>query len=201
MTEIQSDERYKRGMLGETPGIDQEDFANSINVLTKKITDTEAPLTAEIVNRHISDPQIRRAILSEMRWVAAVLREESGAAISLGEYTSKGGAFFPRAGDDIGTIQDKERARGIELEGLLGKVGASGQRKLDEQSAARQEKESKKQINELRKQLQNPTPEQKKEIEQARSQIDNLNSTLVLRDGQFTELFPGDETLPTDIEL
>jgi len=56
-------------------------------------------------------------------------------------------------------------------------------------------------IENLRTQLQNPTQEQSQQIEQARSQIDNLNSTLVLRDGQFTELFPGEQILPTDIEL
>jgi hypothetical protein len=112
--------------------IDQEDFADAINVISTTITDSSTPLTGELVNRLVVDPKIRRAITSEARWLGAILREESGAAISIDEYLTKGGAFFPRAGDDIDQILDKDRARKIESRSLRSKIGPAGERSLKE---------------------------------------------------------------------
>ena len=36
--------------------------------------------------------------MSEFRWLEGALREESGAAITVGEYDTKGTAFFARTG-------------------------------------------------------------------------------------------------------
>ena len=111
-------------------GADQEGFADAINYISSKIKDVESPLTAEIVNRATDNVTVRRAIMSEMRWLGAILREESGAAISVGEYLNKGLAFFPRAGDDTLSLEDKLDARGVEVNSLKSKMGASGQREL-----------------------------------------------------------------------
>ena len=67
-----------------------------------------------------------------MRWVAAILREESGAAISASEYLTKGSIFFPRTGDDQAEIDRKTAARAVEEKALFGKLGASGQRQIGE---------------------------------------------------------------------
>ena len=112
--------------------IDPEEFADAVNFLSKKIGDPDTLLTGEIVNRHIKDARVRQAIMSSLRWTAAVLREESGAAISIAEYLSKGIQFFPTAGDDPVTIQQKSDARIREERGLKGKIGASGERQLRE---------------------------------------------------------------------
>jgi len=121
--------------------VDLEEFADSINVLTREIGDPDSLLFGETVNQAISDPKIRNAILSEMRWIGAILREESGAAISIQEYINKGTQFYPRAGDDIETIKNKEIARAREVEALKGKIGASGERVLTELAEQQQEEE------------------------------------------------------------
>lgn len=108
--------------------VDKEDFAKSINIISRKITDTDEQLTGEVINRLIKDPGIRRAINSELRWLGAILREESGAAITVGEYMTKGSGFFPRAGDDELTLQDKAVAREREAKSLRRKLGPSGER-------------------------------------------------------------------------
>lgn len=116
--------------------IDPEVLAGSVNFLSQQIKDGSATLTAQLINQHVPDANARRAIMSEMRWIAAVLREESGAAISVDEYTTKGAAFFPRAGDDAKTLADKENARKVEIESLKSKVGPAGERILLEQEAS-----------------------------------------------------------------
>jgi len=40
-------------------------------------------MTQQIINQATKDASVRRAILSEVRWIEAALREESGAAISV----------------------------------------------------------------------------------------------------------------------
>jgi ribosomal protein L24 len=107
---------------------DPEAIADGINVLTRKLKDPESQISAEIVNRNISDPNTRRAILSELRWINSVLRKESGAAIAFTEYIDKGNGWFPRAGDDAKTLEDKAEARKREEQNLFNTMGAKGQK-------------------------------------------------------------------------
>jgi len=111
---------------------DTEDFANAINFISTQIKDETSPLTAEIVNRATSNPTTRRAIMSEMRWLEWVLREESWAAISIWEYLTKWRSNFPRAWDDSWAISDKERARKDATIGKFVKMWPSGQRQWEE---------------------------------------------------------------------
>jgi hypothetical protein len=109
---------------------DVEDFADTVNVISNKIKETG--LTPEVINRFVTDPTQRRAIYSEMRWLQSILRKESGAAIGKTEYDSYGSQYFPRAGDDEKTIQDKANARSRKEKSLYGQIGASGKRQFNE---------------------------------------------------------------------
>lgn len=95
-------------------------------------------MTAELVNRNVKDPNIRRSILAEMRWINAVLRKESGAAISAEEYSSMGTQYFPRAGDDEASIQDKLNGRSIKERGLKGTMGPAGLRLYNQEFSSQQ---------------------------------------------------------------
>jgi hypothetical protein len=59
------------------------------------------------------------------RWIAAVLRDESGAAIGKKEYDDKFRQYFPQPGDKPGTLTDKERARQVEESSFLHALGTA----------------------------------------------------------------------------
>jgi len=111
---------------------DTEDFADAINYISQKIKDTESPMTQEIINRATENVEVRRAILSEVRWIEAALREESWAAINVWEYLNKGTANFPRAWDDEKSLQDKKKARETATKGKFVKMWPSWQRQWEE---------------------------------------------------------------------
>lgn len=112
--------------------VDKEDFADSINIISRKLADIEAPLTAQIINNSIKDPKIRNAIMSEMRWIEWVLREESWAAISIWEYKNKWQSFFPRSWDDETEIANKKSARAKATQSKFIKMWASARRQFEE---------------------------------------------------------------------
>lgn len=56
----------------------------------------------------IKDPTARQMVQAEMQWIANVLRGESGAAISLGEYKTAGATYFPRPGDSAEDLARKK---------------------------------------------------------------------------------------------
>jgi hypothetical protein len=61
-----------------------------------------------------------------MQWIANVLRGESGAAISLGEYQSSGALYWPRPGDDEAALKRKKAAREQKVDNLLLQGGPQG---------------------------------------------------------------------------
>lgn len=63
------------------------------------------------------------AMNAEKQFLAAVLRKESGAAISQGEYDSYGAQFFARPGDDAATLEQKARNREVAIRGLRVQAG------------------------------------------------------------------------------
>jgi len=61
--------------------------------------------------KKIADPAARRQIQIELDFLAPILRKESGAAISVGEYNSYGHRYFERRNDGPETIAEKEASR------------------------------------------------------------------------------------------
>ena len=69
------------------------------------------------------------ALQAEKEFIrTAVLRADSGAAISDGEYKSYGETFFPRPGDSEEVVQQKAAARQRAVEGLEGVAGKNAMR-------------------------------------------------------------------------
>ena len=105
-------------------GVDQEDFADAIDFISRQAKDED--LTGDLINELNADSTTQEAIYSEMRWLEAALREESGAAISVGEYTSKGRMYFPRPGDSEKTLESKKRARETATKAKRDSLGVKG---------------------------------------------------------------------------
>lgn len=70
----------------------------------------------------VPDANTRRQIQAELDFLAPVLRKDSGAAISVGEYLSYANRYFPRRGDDSSTIAEKNASRAQTMENY--RVGA-----------------------------------------------------------------------------
>jgi hypothetical protein len=70
--------------------------------------------------------QGQQAMNAEKQFIAAVLRKESGAAISAGEYKEYGDQFFPRPGDSPEKLAQKAQNRRVALEGMRVQAGPEG---------------------------------------------------------------------------
>ena len=64
-----------------------------------------------LMSKSKATPAMKRQIQSELEFLAAKLRKESGAAINVGEYISEGSQYFPRTMDDSKTLQEKNASR------------------------------------------------------------------------------------------
>lgn len=64
-------------------------------------------------------------------FVSAVLRKESGAAISASEYANEEKKYFPQLGDSEAVIKQKQSSRNKAIEGLKSQAGASGVRQIN----------------------------------------------------------------------
>jgi hypothetical protein len=73
----------------------------------------------------------QQAVNAEKQFIAGVLRKESGAAISNGEYQTYGDQFFPRPGDTPEQLAVKAQNRSVALEGLKVQAGPSGAAQAD----------------------------------------------------------------------
>ena len=68
---------------------------------------------------NIAQPEnVQKLEQAENNFMAAILRKESGALISREERIEGGKQYFPRAGDKLGTLQQKEINRQTAIEGL-----------------------------------------------------------------------------------
>jgi len=94
--------------LATVPSISAYDYASS-----------RVPLAGNFM----MSPQGQAAANSEKQFIAAVLRKESGAAISTGEYQTYGDQFFPRPGDSKDTLAQKARNRSVAIQGLMAQAG------------------------------------------------------------------------------
>jgi hypothetical protein len=58
-----------------------------------------------------------------INFITAVLRKESGAAISPGEFVTAERLYFPRPGDDDSVIKQKQRARELAIKAMKIQAG------------------------------------------------------------------------------
>jgi hypothetical protein len=87
------------------------------------IRDTTADEMPAFIGTTAMSPEGRRFMTASRNFIAAVLRKESGAAISDGEYLNGLRQYFPRVGDDAEVIQDKEALRSAAITGMVNESG------------------------------------------------------------------------------
>ena len=69
------------------------------------------------------NPQAQRFYAAANNWIAAQLREESGAAINASEYADALEQYFPQAGDEPQVIEDKAVLRETATRGMINSAG------------------------------------------------------------------------------
>jgi hypothetical protein len=77
------------------------------------------------------NPQQQQNDQARRDFVSAVLRKESGAAISASEYANEEKKYFPQLGDSDEVIKQKQNSRLKAIEGLKSQAGPSGVRQIN----------------------------------------------------------------------
>jgi hypothetical protein len=77
------------------------------------------------------NPQQQQNDQARRDFVSAVLRKESGAAISASEYANEEKKYFPQLGDSNEVIKQKQNSRLKAIEGLKSQAGPSGVRQIN----------------------------------------------------------------------
>jgi hypothetical protein len=77
------------------------------------------------------NPQQQQNDQARRDFVSAVLRKESGAAISASEYANEEKKYFPQLGDSDQVIKQKQSSRIKAIEGLKSQAGPSGVRQIN----------------------------------------------------------------------
>lgn len=96
---------------------------------------SRAPVIGGLINAASSD---NNQMLNQAKtdFMAAVLRRESGAAISTGEYDTANKQYFPQIGDEPGVIAQKAANRQLALKGILLEVPEKHRNSLQATPAA-----------------------------------------------------------------
>ena len=88
----------------------------------------EAVRKTGIVGNLFADPSTQKALQAQRDFVNAVLRQESGAAISQGEFENAQKQYFPQPGDSPEVIAQKAKNRQTQIMGFARQAGPNGGR-------------------------------------------------------------------------
>lgn len=75
-------------------------------------------------------PEQQQTAQARRNFISAVLRKESGAAISPKEYADEEKKYFPEIGDSQQAIEQKQEARRLAIKALEAQAGPSGKRQI-----------------------------------------------------------------------
>jgi hypothetical protein len=100
-------QRYLKSVGGKPISLTDPAYDNYKSVIEKGDPNT---LMSVILSK-IPEGPARRQMQAEIKWTAAKLRGDSGAAINAGEFIQENAAHFPRRNDDPETIAEKDAAR------------------------------------------------------------------------------------------
>jgi len=76
-------------------------------------------------------PEQQQNDQARRNFISAVLRKESGAAISPTEYVNEERKYFPQLGDSEKVIKQKQQARELAIKALEAQAGSSGKRMIE----------------------------------------------------------------------
>lgn len=88
-----------------------------------------------VVGNYLKDPQYRKAEQSGRDFLAAILRKDTGAAVTDGEMVLYGEIFLPKPGDDPATLSQKSTSRRRAVEAI--KAGMPPQAIINQEKALR----------------------------------------------------------------
>ena len=88
----------------------------------------EAVRKTGIVGNLFADPSTQKALQAQRDFVNAVLRQESGAAISQSEFENAQKQYFPQPGDSPEVIAQKAKNRQTQIMGFARQAGPNGGR-------------------------------------------------------------------------
>jgi len=116
----------------------------------------------------LKSDEAKRQEQAERNFVTAVLRRESGAAISDQEFDTAEKQYFPRVGDTPNVLEQKRRNRAIVLENMKREAGAAFQPLSQTLAAAG--------VAPTPQVVSQPAQLQPQQVEQARSRLDELRA-------------------------
>lgn len=102
------------------------DAHNTLNALETDVNPLAVAASSKggaLVNWALA-PETRRVEQAQRNFINAVLRQESGAAISSGEFESAKRQYFPEAGDPPEVIAQKRAARELVIKGFARQAGS-----------------------------------------------------------------------------
>ena len=103
-----------------TEGVVREVLDQGYNLNALDVLGQDAPAA---IGTLLQSPQGQRFYAASRNWIAAVLRKESGAAISDGEYLNGLKQYFPQVNDTPAVILDKEALRAGAIKGMYKESG------------------------------------------------------------------------------
>ena len=87
-----------------------------------------------IAGNYLTSSEYKQYMYAKDNWIAAQLRDESGAAIGTDEYINADQQYFPQVGDDAKTIEQKRQLRKKAEEAMKTKMGGPASQSSDEPS-------------------------------------------------------------------
>lgn len=108
-----------------TRGLDANSMLNGVE---QNLTDWGQENAGKLplgVGNYFREPAFRQAKIAADAFLAAVLRKDTGAAITDQEFEIYGPIFLPIPGDDPATIQTKRRMRDVALVAIKGGLGTA----------------------------------------------------------------------------
>lgn len=99
---------------------------NQITGLESVGTDKKQAMAGSIpyIGNQLSSPDKQKFEQAKRNFVTAILRKESGAAISSGEFETEEKKYFPQVGDSADVIKQKRDARELAIEGVMAGAGS-----------------------------------------------------------------------------
>jgi hypothetical protein len=99
---------------------------NLINGLESVGTDKNQAIrgSVPVFGNQLSSPDKQKFEQAKRNFVTSILRKESGAAISSGEFETEEKKYFPQIGDSADVIRQKREARELAIEGVMAGAGS-----------------------------------------------------------------------------
>lgn len=87
------------------------------------MTDRAALAVPLDMGRGLASEDARRYDTAKRNFIASILRKETGAAVTKGEFEMYDKMYFPQVGDKSSDVEDKKRQRSLAIEGLTAEAG------------------------------------------------------------------------------